>query len=46
MKEGEKLYEELFTNEEAKRAYLYNNYIYVFLKLALRLFKYRKIKLN
>lgn len=30
MKEGEKLYEELFTNEEAKRAYLYNNYIYVF----------------
>lgn len=30
MKEGEKLYEELFTNEEAKRAYLYNNYIYIF----------------
>ena len=29
-KEGEKLYEELFTYEEAKRAYLYNNYIYIF----------------
>jgi UDP-N-acetylglucosamine 4,6-dehydratase len=27
IKEGEKLYEELFTNEEAKRAYLYNKYI-------------------
>ena len=26
-KEGEKIYEELFTNEEAKRAYLYNKYI-------------------
>ena len=30
LKEGEKLYEELFTYEEAKRAYLYNDYIYVF----------------
>jgi len=30
IKEGEKLYEELFTDEEAKRAYLYNSYIYIF----------------
>ena len=30
IKEGEKLYEELFTDEEAKRAYMYNNYIYIF----------------
>jgi len=29
LKEGEKLFEELFTNDEAKRAYLYNNYIYI-----------------
>ena len=28
-KEGEKLYEELFTDEEAKRAYLYSGYIWI-----------------
>jgi len=30
LKKGEKLYEELFTNEEAERAFLYDNYIYIF----------------
>jgi FlaA1/EpsC-like NDP-sugar epimerase len=48
VKEGEKLHEELFTNEEAKRAYLHNKYIciipdHIFSHISLKKNKFKNI---
>ena len=43
-KEGEKLYEELFTNEEANRAYLYKKYIWIIPNDTLSHFSLKKNK--
>ena len=41
---GEKLYEELFTADEARRSYSYNNYIWIFPERTLRNFTSNEIK--